>query len=126
VAPSDEPHLQSGDSAEEPDAVLRAKYLDYCSARISEVFLSLSDNRIYEMVEEAARESGQEPGGLGSREMVRLVTRKLQESVPLPDYREWVEDYRQNPERYDPFLLGFWEEELNGQPSGAGSEHDGS
>lgn len=94
------------------DPVLRAKYLDYCSARISEIFLSLSDNRIYELVEEAAREAGRDPGKLGSREMVQLVTRKLHRSVPLPDLDDWVAEYREDPERFEPFLLGFWEEEV--------------
>jgi len=39
------------------DAVLRAKYLDYCSARISEVFLSLTDEHTYQLMEEAALEA---------------------------------------------------------------------
>lgn len=99
----------SSKQGEEIDPVLRAKYLDYCSARICEIFLSLSDNRIFDLMEEAAREAGLEPGSLGSRQMVRLVTRKLRRSVPLPTLEEWAEDYRAHPERYDPFLLGLWE-----------------
>lgn len=127
MEPIDESDLQPGEHGEDVDPVLRAKYLDYCSARISEIFLSLSDDRIYDLVEEAARESGRDPGDLGSREMVRLVTRKLKRSVPLPDLAEWAADYRENPERYDPFLLGFWEEDVGSsqQPSGAGSDGNG-
>lgn len=108
----------NGDSG--VDDVLRAKYADYCSARISEIFLSLSDDRIYDLMEQAARESGLDPGELGYRSMVRLVTRKLHASVPLPDLEEWAEDYRRNPERYDPFLLGLWE-----SPAGHGSGNGG-
>lgn len=91
------------------DAALRSKYLDYCSARISEIFLALSDDRIYAMMEEAAREAGLDPGELGYRRQVRLVTEKLRESVPLPDLEEWAEEYREHPERFEPFLLGLGE-----------------
>lgn len=113
----------SSDEGEAIDPVLRAKYLDYCSARICEIFLSLSDNRIYDLMEEAAKEEGLEPGSLGSREMVQLVTRKLRKSVPLPELEEWVEEYRTDPERYDPYLLGLWESAMG---EDAESEGDGS
>jgi hypothetical protein len=93
------------------DPVLRAKYLDYCSARISEVFLSLSDERTYQLMEEAARESGLAVGSLGFPEMMRLVTRKLQRGVPLPDLEKWAREYEEDPARYDAYLLGLWEEE---------------
>ena len=91
------------------DPVLQAKYLDYCSARISEVFLSLSDEHTYELMEEAAREADLSVGSLSFQAMMRLVTRKLQQSVPLPDMETWVQEYRRAPERYDPYLLGLWE-----------------
>lgn len=89
---------------------LRAKYLDFCSARLSEIFLSLSDERIYDLMEEAARDSGLNPADLGFGRMVRLATEKLWHSVPLPDFESWSEEYREHPERYDPYLLGFTEE----------------
>ncbi len=92
----------------EIDPVLRAKYLDYCSARISEVFLSLTDERTYQLMEEAAREAELSVGSLGFQAMMTLVTRKLQESVPLPDIETWAREYREDPTRYDPLLLGLW------------------
>ncbi len=101
------------------DAILRAKYLDYCSARLAEVFLSLSPERVYGLVEEAAAEAGLNPADLGFRRMVRLVTDKLTASVPLPDLEEWVAAYLEHPELYDPLLLGFWEESV-GERSGGG------
>lgn len=107
---SDTSGAGSGPRAE-VDPVLRAKYLDYCSARISEVFLSLSDERTYQLMEEAAREGGLSAGSLSFQEMMRLVTRKLQRSVPLPDLETWVREYEEAPERYDALLLGLWEEE---------------
>ncbi len=100
------PHTEGGS----PDPILRAKYLDYCSAQLSEIFLSLSDERIYELVEEAAGEAKLDPGTLGFDAMVRLVTKKLRDSVPLPDFETWVADYRANPEHYDHLLLGLWQE----------------
>lgn len=90
--------------------ILRDKYLDFCSAQIAEIFLSLSDERIYELVQEAAREQDLSPGSLGFDDMVKLVTNKLHESVPLPDLDTWIEDYTANPEHYEHLLLGLWNE----------------
>ena len=117
-----EGHDRSGSTAgtgSEIDRILRAKYLDYCSARISEVFLSLTDERIYQLVEEAAHEAELKLGSLGFQDMMRLVTRKLQHSVPLPDLETWAVDYRQHPDRYDPDLLGLWKSALDEEGSGA-------
>jgi hypothetical protein len=108
----------SGGGGEAVDDVLTAKYLDYCSARLAEVFLSLSAERVYGLVEEAAAEARLNPADLGFRRMVKLVTDKLTASVPLPDLEEWAAEYRAHPERYDPYLLGFWEESV-----GEGSGH---
>lgn len=88
--------------------ILRDKYLDYCSAQIAEIFLSLSDERIYELVQEAAREANLSPGSLGFDVMVKLVTTKLRNSVPLPDLETWIEDYTANPDHYEHLLLGLW------------------
>ena len=96
---------------EDVSPVLRAKYLDYCSARISEVFLSLSDEHAYDLMEEAAREANLSAGSLGFQTMMRLVTHKLQRSVPLPDLESWARDYEEAPEQYDPYLLGLWQGE---------------
>ena len=112
-----------GTSADAPrradaDDVLRAKYLDYCSARISEVFLSLTDDHTYQLMEEAALEANLTVGALSFQAMMQLVTRKLRRSVPLPDIETWIEEYIEDPERYDPYLLGLWESEgqdRNGQ-----------
>jgi hypothetical protein len=93
------------------DPVLRAKYLDYCSARISEVFLSLTDEHTYQLMEEAAREADLTVGALSFQAMMQLVTRKLRMSVPLPDMETWIMEYSQHPERYDPYMLGLWESE---------------
>lgn len=91
------------------DPTLRAKYLDYCSGRLSQVFLSLSDERIYDLVEEAAEDAGVNVADLDFGQMMKLATEKLRRSVPLPDLDTWVEEYRERPERYEPYLLGLRE-----------------
>lgn len=92
------------------DHVLRDKYLDYCSSQLAEIFLSLTDERIYELVQEAAQDASLSPGALGIDSMVKLVTKKLRESVPLPDLDTWIEDYKANPDHYDHLLLGLWKD----------------
>lgn len=99
------------------DPVLRAKYIDFCSAHLTEVFLSLSDDRIYELVEEAAVDAQLSVGSLGFTAMVRLLTHKLRKNIPLPDFTTWSQDYQANPERYDPYLLGLWKDLLT-DPAG--------
>jgi hypothetical protein len=81
------------------DPVLRAKYLDYCSAQISEVFLSLTDERTYQLMEEAAHEANLAVGALSFQAMMQLVTRKLRKSVPLPDLETWIAEYTEDPGR---------------------------
>lgn len=115
---------RSPGSGEPVDSVLKAKYLDYCSARLSEVFLSLSPERVYRLVEEAAGEAGLNPADLGFQTMVELVTDKLSASVPLPELEAWADDYRAHPERYDPYLLGFWEETVE-DAAGSGNRESG-
>jgi len=83
----------------EVDPILRAKYLDYCSARISEVFLSLTDEHTYQLMEEAAREADLSAGALGFQAMMQLVTRK-----------------------HDPYLLGLWESDVEDTPGQQGDE----
>lgn len=99
------------------EAVLRAKYIDFCSAHLTEVFLSLSDERVYELAQKAAVDADLRLGSLGFTAVVRLVTQKLREAIPLPDFAAWREDYARNPGRYEPYLLGLWEELLE-PPSG--------
>lgn len=111
---------QSDPETELTEAVLRAKYAEFCSAQLTEVFLSLSDERIYEIVEEEAREQDLHTGKLGFRAMVRLATKRLRENVPLPAYEVWREEYEADPERYERYLLGMWKELTRDTARGAG------
>jgi hypothetical protein len=91
--------------------VLRAKYMDYCSARVADVLLTLSPDEIYVIAEaESRRASGQ--GTPGSyTEAVDLATRRVRKQLELPGFLDWAEAYVREPERYDAYLLGLWESE---------------
>ena len=102
-------HSTEGPSESE----LRAKYLEYCSARLSEVFLSLSDEQTYRILEEAAGQAGADVASLGFQSKMRLVTGRLRESVPLPGFEEWADEYRRHPERFVPMLLGLWQDAVD-------------
>lgn len=100
--------------AEPPsESEVRAKYLEYCSARISEVFLSLSDERTYQLLEEATSEAGLDLASLGFQEKMRIVSAKLRDSIPLPAFVEWAAEYREHPERFEPIFIGLWKDAVD-------------
>ncbi|GMV04150.1 MAG: hypothetical protein AMXMBFR53_04310 [Gemmatimonadota bacterium] len=94
----------------EPRDVLRAKYLDYCSAQVADLLLYLSPDEIYLLAQRAHREKGS-TGDLSYVEMVQLATDWLSRKVTLPPFEIWLEDYRRHPEEYEEYLLGLWESE---------------
>lgn len=69
------------------------------------MFLSLSDERTYALMEEAAAEADIEIGSIGFSEMMDLVTSRLRAEVPLPSFEEFEREYRDSPESYDSMLL---------------------
>lgn len=96
--------------AEEPLDVLRAKYLDYCSAQVADLLLYLSPDEIYLLAQRAHREEGG-AGDLTYVEMVRIATDWLSARVSLPPFEIWLDDYRSNPDRYEEYFMGLWESE---------------
>lgn len=103
------------------DRTLRAKYLDWCSARLAEQFLDLSPEQIYELARpEGGAGSTAEAGAAvatlppptqeGYRVLVQRVTESLLERTPLPTYDQWSAAYQEAPERFDAELLGLWKE----------------
>ena len=100
-----------------PEKVLRAKYLDFCSARVADILLLLSPDEMFVLAQDAAREAGL-TGELGYETIVTLATERVSRKLALPPFDVWARDYLESPERYDQYLLGFWETE----PSGA---HEG-
>ena len=102
------------------ERVLRAKYLDWCSARIAERFLELTPEEIWQLAETASRDDEESlrgavvvPGSgeeLPFRLMVGRVTEALAVSLHLPTLEQWRISYGEAPERYEAELLGFWRE----------------
>ena len=103
------------------DRTRRAKYLDWCSARLAERFLDLSPEEVYEL----ARSGGSSAPGAASasgrvtlppptharyRALVQRVTESLLERVSLPTFEQWSAAYDESPERFEAELLGFWKE----------------
>lgn len=105
-----EPLDQDG-RGEESEEVLRAKYLDYCSAQVSDVLLLLSPDEMYVLAQDAAGDAALR-GGLSYEQIVQLATERLSRKVSLPPFEVWVEDYRRHPESYERHMMGLWESEL--------------
>lgn len=104
---------------DEPLEVLRAKYLDYCSAQIADLLVYLSPDEIY-LIAHRARVEGGGAGDLGYAEMVQVATDWLARRVALPPFEVWVEDYAASPGKYDGYLLGLWTSDA--EPTGSLSE----
>ena len=102
----------------EPLDLLQSKYLDYCSSQVADLLLYLSPDEIYLLAQRAHRESGGSDE-LSYVEMVRFATDWLSAKIALPPFDVWVEDYRRYPQRYDEYLMGFWETETRGRSSGS-------
>ena len=117
--------------AVEPDAgddeVLRAKYLDWCSAKVADRFLRLTPEEIYELAQRAPHEGGATPSrdangsalpqsdeneGASFREIVEQVTAVLTAQLDLPGFEKWARAYARDPAQYDDELLGLWREGL--------------
>lgn len=99
------PHGSESDPDEE---VLRAKYLDYCSARICDVFMGLDAEQVFELARTAEEKAGAAQGSLSFREIASVLVDQLQEDIALPGFDQWAAEYRKDPEAYDPYLLGLW------------------
>ncbi len=108
---------QSGSA--EPREVLRAKYLDYCSAEMADLLLYLSADEIYLLAQRAHRERGG-PGDISYVEMVRIATDWLSRRVALPPFDIWAEDYRAHPHLYEEYFMGLWESDSASRVAGPG------
>lgn len=103
---------------------LRAKYMDWCSARIAERLLDLDPEEMYEL---ARRPEVSVPGQVASggeatyRELVQRATEAILERLPLPPFEEWSRDYAKDPAKYDADLLGLWRETSGGGAGDGGA-----
>jgi len=91
----------------EPGEVLRAKYYDFCSARVADVLLNLSPDEIFVRATEAAKVRPVR-GELDYGRMVRLATEQISGELELPSFDEWLRAYRERPDDVDERLLGLW------------------
>ena len=105
-------------SGSEPEEVLRAKYLDYCSARLCDVFMELEEERVFELARAVEKKAGVTHGALNFRDLASMLVEQLLGDLALPEFESWAEDYQRHPEQYDPYLLGLWK---SGIESGATS-----
>ena len=109
-----------GGSEAQCDPVLRAKYLDYCSARVAEVLLGLTADDMYVLAQEVAGESTGENEGVPSFDtIVRLATERITRGLSLPDFWDWVAEYRKNPEGFEQEMIGLWEADVKMSNQGA-------
>lgn len=125
------------------ERILRAKYLDWCSARVAERFLALTPDEIYQLAEQATDGptaadpvaslssfiTSNEQEAFGSRQnsetatrdaepyraLVAKVTEVLAGQIGLPTFEQWSAAYQESPETFDDDLLGFWKEETGAQ-----------
>jgi hypothetical protein len=99
------------------ERTLRAKYLDWCSARVAERFLDLSAEEIYALAHPATGDpSGSlpAPGEESYRVLVQRATEVLLERMSLPVFGEWREQYEASPAAFDAEMLGFWRDSSGG------------
>jgi hypothetical protein len=108
------------------DEVLRAKYLDWCSAKVAERFLRLTPEEIYELAQRAspgddaspaaapavALQAPPEQSPLTFRGVVERVTAVLTNELDLPGFEQWRSAYTADPAQYDDELLGLWRERV--------------
>ena len=109
-----DPPLSEG---QEPEAELRAKYFDYCSAQVADILLLLSPDEMFVLAQDAAREAGLQ-GDLGYEEIVDLATGRVSRKLALPPFDVWAQDYLADPSRYEDFLMGLWESEVENRTDG--------
>lgn len=103
--------------------MVRAKYHDYCSARVTEVLLRLTADEIYVLAQDAARASGlDDADSLSYDRIVRLATERLSQKLSLPPFETWAAAYREDPARFEEELLGLWESDLKASESSGGQE----
>lgn len=97
-----------GEGSAESMDLLRAKYLDYCSAQLAELLLYLSPDEIF-VLSRRVSDRDSERASPGWEQLVEVATGWLAERVALPPFETWVESYRANPERYENDFMGLWE-----------------
>ena len=112
---SEEKQAPGGSKGSTPEEILKAKYLDFCSAQVADILLLLSPDEMFVLAQDAAREAGM-AGELGYEQIVTLATERVSRKLALPPFDVWARDYEEDPERYEQYLMGFWETEPPSPP----------
>jgi hypothetical protein len=97
---------ETGDEAAD-ERILRAKYFDWCSARIADRFVNLSTRDIYAL----AASVGDGAGDGSFQSVMDRATAALAAQTILPPFEEWAAAYREDPASYDADMIGFWREQ---------------
>lgn len=77
---------------------------------MADAILSLSPAEIYSLAVVEARALGQTAPDTYS-DAIRLATGRIRGRLGLPEFEEWVLEHRENPEEFDPYMIGFWKSE---------------
>ena len=99
------------------DRILRAKYLDWCSARVTNRLFQLTPEQIYELAQQAAQQRARSRGieavpepPREFAELVGLVTDVLTRELQIPSFAEWRAAYGTSPQDYEDDMIGLWRE----------------
>lgn len=95
------------DGSTEPTELLRAKYLDYCSAQLAELLLYLSPDEIFVLSRRISERDPDAPSP-GWDQLVAVATEWLATRVALPSFEIWAESYLEDPARYESDFMELW------------------
>ena len=109
-AQSSDGGLCTNEVSDDSSRVLRAKYRDYCSARVADVLLALSPDEIYLLAQAEARRA-EEASPSSYTRAVDYATKRLRDQLALPEFAAWAKEYTEKPERFESYLMGLWESE---------------
>lgn len=87
---------------------LWVRYVDWCSAQVARRLLELSPEEFWERAERIARiDRDTVPRSRAEVPLARQLAVELYEELGLPPFPRWCEEYQQEPDRFDPDILGF-------------------
>jgi hypothetical protein len=86
---SEENQPAEGSKGSTPEEILKAKYLDFCSAQVADILLLLSPDEMFVLAQDAAREAGM-TGELGYEQIVTLATERVSRKLALPPFDIWL------------------------------------
>jgi hypothetical protein len=70
--------------------------------------MELEEERVFDLARAVEQRAGVTHGALNFQDVAALLVEQLLGDLALPDFDSWAEDYKSNPDQYDPYLLGLW------------------